>query len=238
MIQCASASTVPNRRGAKRADRLRSGAERAPIYAKPIYAKTYVGSEALPSASSRYASAARARVSRLRTESSVRPICSAIAARLMRADALIRLHDGDADGAARLVSSMYRLADHLSDDRMIVSSLVAMDYDRDVDLDLVQTCAFSGPLRLLENQRSGAALANNHLVIRPRMAGHNHRAIGAVVRLTVGVETMTRLITAGTSILGQEPAEAFFGLGTASAADNALSVSSPRDGGQSIKMKS
>ncbi|MHC5023210.1 MAG: hypothetical protein ACYTGG_04780 [Planctomycetota bacterium] len=47
-------------------------------------------------------------------------------ARLMRADALIRLHDGDANGASRLVASMYRLAGHLTSDRTLISSLVGM----------------------------------------------------------------------------------------------------------------
>ncbi len=99
------------------------------------------------------------------------------------------------------------------------SSLIAFDYDRDGDLDLLQTCNLGGPLRLRRNDRIGTAANNNHLVIRPRTNGPNTHAIGAVVRVTVGATTMSRLITAGTSHLGQEPAEAFFGLGAATIAD-------------------
>ena len=51
------------------------------------------------------------------------------------------------------------------------------------------------------------------------MLGTNHRAIGAMVRLEVGGRTRTRLITAGTSFMGQEPAEAFFGVGGATTID-------------------
>lgn len=109
------------------------------------------------------------------------------------------------------------------DDRRWGSGLVAADLDRDGDLDLVQACNGSGPhgseLRLLANE---PAHDNHFLVIKPRMRGPNHRAIGAVVRVTAGVRTLTRLITAGTSFLGQEPAEAFFGLGSAVAAERVV----------------
>ena len=46
------------------------------------------------------------------------------------------------------------------------------------------------------------------------MTGPNHFAIGAVVRAAVGDLQIMRLISAGTSFLSQEPAEAFFGVGT------------------------
>ncbi|MCH7597105.1 MAG: VCBS repeat-containing protein [Planctomycetes bacterium] len=103
-------------------------------------------------------------------------------------------------------------ADVLFNDTYWGSALIAFDSDRDGDLDLVQVCA-DGPLRLLENRQEKGS-GGNYLVVKPRMPGPNHFAIGAVVRITVNGQQMMRLITAGTSYLGQEPAEAFFGLGT------------------------
>ncbi len=96
------------------------------------------------------------------------------------------------------------------DDAEIGSSLIAFDSDRDGDLDLVQTCLGQEPrLRILEN----TPVASNHfLVVRPRQDAPNHQALGAVVRAVVAGRTLTRLVQAGSSCLGQEPAEAFFGL--------------------------
>ena len=102
------------------------------------------------------------------------------------------------------------------------SGLAAFDADRDGDLDLVQACAYGGPLQLLDCQSGAAAAARHWLVVRPRMPGPNRRAIGAVVRVRLGTRWQSRAITAGTSILGQEPAEAHFGLGSAAVADEVL----------------
>lgn len=99
------------------------------------------------------------------------------------------------------------------------SSLAAVDIDRDGDLDLLQTIN-QGPLRVLENVRAQEGGAGNWLVIKPRMSGPNHRAIGAVVRATVGGVTMMRPIMAGGGFLAQEPAEAHFGVGGASIVDS------------------
>ncbi|MHC4948476.1 MAG: CRTAC1 family protein [Planctomycetota bacterium] len=104
------------------------------------------------------------------------------------------------------------------DDKEWGSCLLALDADRDGDLDLLQTC-MDGPLRLLDARRRGPAADRHWLVVRPRMHGPNHRAIGAVITLRQGATSRARLVTAGTSYLGQEPAEAHFGLADAAAAD-------------------
>jgi hypothetical protein len=103
-------------------------------------------------------------------------------------------------------------------DTLIGSALVAFDYDRDGDMDMLQSTRGAQvggtTLRLLQSNPTEGGIGN-YLVIKPRMAGTNHWAIGAVVRARVGSSTMMRLITAGTSFVGQEPAEAHFGLGSA-----------------------
>ncbi len=105
------------------------------------------------------------------------------------------------------------------------SGLVAIDADRDGDLDLVSVVnplnrslvlhAKAGPppwARLWNCEPRGTAANNGYLTIRPRMRGSNTRAIGATIRVEAGDLRMMRPITAGSSILSQEPAEAFFGL--------------------------
>lgn len=94
------------------------------------------------------------------------------------------------------------------------SGLAAFDADRDGDLDLMQACNVGGPLRLLDNVRSGPVAENGWLVVQPRMRGANRFAVGAVVRIRTDGQQQMRLISAGVSFLNQEPAEAFFGTGT------------------------
>lgn len=109
------------------------------------------------------------------------------------------------------------------DDDRIGACFIAFDAERDGDLDLFQTC-MPGPAALRTNGLETTASADNGwLIVRPRrvtpgVSGHeNHFAIGAVVRVSVatplGTVVHSRLITAGTSMLGQEPSEAHFGLG-------------------------
>ena len=51
------------------------------------------------------------------------------------------------------------------------------------------------------------------------LAAEINSQIANAVRIEVGAQRMMRLITAGTSFIGQEPAEAFFGVGTATSID-------------------
>lgn len=45
-------------------------------------------------------------------------------ARVMQADALVKLHDGDAGAAADRIASIYRMGSHMGEDRIVISSLV------------------------------------------------------------------------------------------------------------------
>ncbi len=138
------------------------------------------------------------------------------------------LNDGSDSIVFQDVASAANMADQLWG-----SSLIAFDYDRDGDLDLTQTCANAGPIRLLQNQLTESQQSGGWLVVRPRQPGPNHFAIGATVRVRIGSEWMARPILAGTSLMGQEPAEAFFGLGDASIVDQ-VSVEWPGSGTTSM----
>ena len=110
------------------------------------------------------------------------------------------------------------------DDELLGFALIAIDYNRDGHLDLLQTTqAVDGEdisqLRVLKNEPNMSTDENHFVVIKPRMEGANHYAIGATVHVRIGAVEMMRLITAGTSFIGQEPAEAHFGLGDASIID-------------------
>ena len=104
------------------------------------------------------------------------------------------------------------------DDTYWGNTILALDLDRDGDLDLLQTAkehggqaTGTGHLRLLDNRTPAQG---GYLLVKPRMPGPNPRAIGAVVEIRIGAERQQRLISAGTSHLGQEGAEAHFGLAT------------------------
>ncbi len=98
------------------------------------------------------------------------------------------------------------------DDQELASCLLAADLNRDGTLDMVQAC-FEGPLRILDNNSSLSPGLANYLVVRPRSSGPNTRGIGCRVEIRAP-DVQVRLITAGTSFMGQEPAEATFGLGS------------------------
>ncbi|MFI4882976.1 MAG: CRTAC1 family protein [Phycisphaerales bacterium JB064] len=102
--------------------------------------------------------------------------------------------------------------------------IVGADLDRDGDTDLLHTVTLAddracieSALRILDNVHNSDMPRPHWLTVRPRMSGPNHYAIGAVVRVDVtgGLTDlhMTRLLTTGISMAGQEPAEASFGFG-------------------------
>ncbi len=114
------------------------------------------------------------------------------------------------------------------------SSLIAFDVDRDGDLDLLQNLR-DGGFQLYQNQLNAGGANSHYLVVRPRQehsaaAQRNRRALGAKVSVEVAGRTLVRWITAGISFFGQEPAEAFFGLGSATRVDK-VTVTWP-DGNQ------
>jgi enediyne biosynthesis protein E4 len=96
------------------------------------------------------------------------------------------------------------------------TTLIAFDLERDGDLDMVESLKTIPDqpisLSIMENQLSESTEQKNYFVVKPRMDGFNHFAIGSEVEVTTGELTMIRPITAGVSFWGQEPAEAFFGL--------------------------
>lgn len=101
------------------------------------------------------------------------------------------------------------------------SGLACLDFDRDGDLDVLQSCQMDDGIHLMASERAPGTLypPQNHLCIQPRMQGSNHFAVGAVVRVTVGGVTQSRMIHCGANFMSQEPYEAFFGVGTAGVID-------------------
>ena len=104
------------------------------------------------------------------------------------------------------------------------ATVVGADLDRDGFVDILHTIMMTAELncsasivQVLRNVPDCEDGCNPWVVVRPRMEGPNHFAVGAVVRASVERDgqalNMTRLITAGLSMAGQEPAEAHFGLG-------------------------
>lgn len=100
----------------------------------------------------------------------------------------------------------------------VAGGLMALDYDRDGDRDLLLISRDVSP-RLYRNDGGNA---NHWLVVDPVYAVGNRdrQAIGAQVRVTVGGMTLLRQISAGTSFKSQEPDEAHFGLAAATQAQN------------------
>lgn len=113
------------------------------------------------------------------------------------------------------------------------SSLVAFDAEGDGWLDLLQTSKIHpqpGPLRLLHN---ATAPGRHYLTVVPRAASGNTHGIGAKVAINAGGLKQYRLLSAGISFLGQEPARAHFGLGDSNRIDE-IKVSWP-DGHETVR---
>lgn len=104
------------------------------------------------------------------------------------------------------------------------ATVIGADLDRDGHVDILHTVMMTAEsscsesiIQVLRNVPDCDTDCNPWIVIKPRMTGPNYFAIGAVVRARVERDTnplnMMRLLTAGISMAGQEPAEAHFGLG-------------------------
>ncbi|MCP3979821.1 MAG: CRTAC1 family protein [bacterium] len=96
-------------------------------------------------------------------------------------------------------------------------ALIAFDYDRDGDEDLLVTHV-DQPARLLENVTD---TGDTHwLGVRlEQAAGGNRQGVGARVEATLGATTLRRDLLAGESYLSGTPAELHFGLGAAAVVD-------------------
>jgi len=94
--------------------------------------------------------------------------------------------------------------------------IVALDYDDDGDLDLYET-NFGEKGHLYRNDTT---VAGHYLKLRIGQSGKNRFAIGAEVTVTAGGQSQSRVVSAGSSFLSQEPYELFFGLGVSTSASN------------------
>jgi hypothetical protein len=103
--------------------------------------------------------------------------------------------------------------------------LAAGDIDGDGDLDLLLT-QNGGPPVLLRNDPAPGAARPHFLRLRLRGRGPNTRALGALVRLTAGGATQTRLVRTGSSYLSQSEVTLTFGLGAATTVER-LSIRWP-----------
>lgn len=96
------------------------------------------------------------------------------------------------------------------------TTLIKADLDRDGDLDLIQTIkknpGTQQPLLFYFNQLDKVDHQNGYLTIKPRSHYSNYFGIGSELVLKTNMGNKARLVTAGTSFYGQEPAEVFFGL--------------------------
>jgi len=116
------------------------------------------------------------------------------------------------------------------------STVIAADFDRDGDIDLIETMLEANSsesetfeYRLLWNDPDCVDSAcPRWVVVRPRMMSPNSHAIGAEVRVAIsnGSDELVQAkpVLAGTSMSGQEPAEAFFGLSNTFSATDTMTI--------------
>jgi hypothetical protein len=95
-------------------------------------------------------------------------------------------------------------------------ALIAFDYDRDGDQDLLMT-NIQEPVRLFENV--GTQAGNWLSVSLVQSPGMNRDGIGATVFYTIGSKTRRRDIIVNDSYLSGKPAELHLGLGSATSVD-------------------
>ncbi len=101
------------------------------------------------------------------------------------------------------------------DDRGQGRGIVCFDYDHDNDLDLF-VANNSGPPKLYRND--GGNALGSLLTVQLRGPEGNHQGIGARLWLTAGGEEQMREMQAGSNYVSQNPALAYFGLGSATTA--------------------
>lgn len=107
--------------------------------------------------------------------------------------------------------------------------VACFDSDRDGDLDLVITNNLDDDSVVF--YRNELAGNNRYLTVKLSGAGMNTDAIGAMIEITDGTRTQIREIRASNHFVSQNPAEAHFGLGSATTID--MTIFWP-DGGQTV----
>ena len=91
-------------------------------------------------------------------------------------------------------------------------ALARVDWDRDGDLDFWTTNRQAPRLRLLKNNLpSGNAWSSVSVTLQGTQC--NRDAIGAVLKLTIGSQTITRVLRAGEGFMAQSSKSVHFGLG-------------------------
>ena len=93
------------------------------------------------------------------------------------------------------------------------------DINNDGRLDLLLSTN-SGPVYLFRNEASGAAAANHSLRLKLIGTKTNRDGIGAVVKLTAGGDTQTKMLHSGSSYLSASELVLTFGLGPRDKADS------------------